>query len=149
MFENVSSEQAIICYGVVLVIAYLVIKTIFKSRKIIKICVLVGAICLFFFGGELINLNFLPKETLDVVDDVKAKLVETVGSSDSIKVDKGTVYVLVGERWLDLSDISVIGNFVSDNTISYDGEEIYLGHSGVYNTFKVLQDFGLLKGGND
>lgn len=149
MFENLSSEQVIVCYAVILVIVFIALRGIFRKSKILLFVGVMVGLLMFFTGGGLINLNFLPKDTLNKVTEVKKYLVETVGSSDSIKVENGSVYVLVGERWLDVNNISIVGNFTKDNIISYDGEDIYLGHSGVYNTFKVLQDCGLIGGGNN
>lgn len=144
--EGLSSEQAVVCYGVMLVIVLLVINSIIKRGKTFKVLTLIIMVCLFFFGGEVINLNHLPAETLEKVNEAKAKLYDTFGDL-YIKTEGNSVYVDINGDWVNVDNIAIVGDFTRDNVINYDGKDIYLGHSGVYNTIKVLEDVGLLKKG--
>lgn len=141
---GLSSEQMIVCYGVMLLIALLIINSIIKRGKLLKVIFIGGALCLFFFGGEIINLNFMSSETIEKVEQVKEALKENYG--EYVKTEGNSVYILVNDEWINLGEVEVVGEFTKDNTITYEGKEIYLGHSGVYNAVKVLEDVGLLKG---
>ena len=138
--RGLSREQAIVCYGVILLIVMIIINSIVKRGKTFKVLVIVGALCLFFFGGEVINLNHLPKGTLEKVNLAKEQLQDTFGDL-YIKAEGNSVYVDINGSWVNVDDIT------KDNVINYDGKDIYLGHSGVYNTIKVLEDVGLLTKG--
>lgn len=144
--RGLSREQAIVCYGVILLIVMIIINSIVKRGKTFKVLVIVGALCLFFFGGEVINLNHLPKGTLEKVNLAKEQLQNTFGDL-YIKTEGNSVYVDINGAWVNVDDITVVGEFTKDNVINYDGKDIYLGHSGVYNTIKVLEDVGLLTKG--
>lgn len=144
---GLSSEQAVVCYGVMLLIVILIINSIVKRGKTFLFITIVVGICLFFFGGEIINLNHLPAETLEKVNEAKEKLYNTFGDL-YIKTEGNSVYVDINGEWVNVDDIAVVGEFTKDNTINYEGKDIYLGHSGVYNTIKVLEDVGLLKKGD-
>lgn len=129
-------------YLLIFLIGVFVVVNIYRRRKaffnFIFVCILLGA---FLLGGNIINLNVLSDEDQAKIDQV----VSLVGDS-YIKVDSGSIYIKVQDEWMDLNEIKVVGEFTKDITIEYDGQEIYLGHSGVYNTIKVLQDVGLLGG---
>lgn len=144
--RGLSREQAIVCYGVILLIVMIIINSIVKRGKTFKVLVIVCALCLFFFGGEVINLNHLPKGTLEKVNLAKEQLQNTFGDL-YIKTEGNSVYVDINGAWVNVDDITVVGEFTKDNVINYDGKDIYLGHSGVYNTIKVLEDVGLLTKG--
>lgn len=144
--EGLSSEQAVVCYGVMLVIVLLVVNSVVKRGKTFKFITLIVVVCLFFFGGEIINLNHLSAETLAKVNEAKERLYNTFGDL-YIKTEGNSVYVDINGDWVNVDDIAVVGEFTKDNVINYDGKDIYLGHSGVYNTIKVLEDVGLLKKG--
>lgn len=141
--EGLSSQQAMVCYGVILLIVILIVNSIL--RKGIKLIIISGVIglCLFLFGGGVINSKYLPQGTLEMVNEAKEKLGDLGGSY--IKTEGNSVYVKVNDNWLCTEDIAIVGDFTKDNVINYEGEDIYLGHSGVYNTIKVLEDVGLLK----
>lgn len=138
--EGLSREQCLVLWLVVLLIVYVVINSLRQRKMLFKAvlaCVFIG---LFFFGGEIINVNSLSKVTKEKLEQV----VDIVGDT-YIRANGGNVEVLVGDQWLNLNDIAIIGEFTKDNVIEYEGQQIYLGHSGVYNTVKVLQDVGLIK----
>lgn len=141
---NLSSEQALICLGVMLLIVFLIINSLIKRGLLFKLILIGGVLCLFFFGGNIINLNFMPSETMAKVEKVKEVLSDNYG--DYVKTEGNSVYVCINDNWVNLDEVEIVGNFSKDNIITYDGEEIYLGHSGVYNVIKVLGDVGLLKG---
>ena len=148
MFDGLSSEQVVVSYGIVIFLVLCWLNHIIKRGKTFKVILIICAVCLFFFGGELINLNFLPADTLEKVEEAKLKLQNTFGDL-YMKTEGSSVYVDINGKWVNLNDISIVGEFTKDNTINYDGKDIYLGHSGVYNTIKVLQDVGLLKKGDN
>lgn len=137
--NGLSREQCLVLFLVVLLIIYIVITQIVKRKMFFKVVLACGFLGLFFFGGEIINLNVLSSATKDKLN----KVVDVVGDT-YIRAEGGNVEVLVGDSWLNINDIAIVGEFTKDNTIYYEGQEIYLGHSGVYNTIKVLQDVGLL-----
>lgn len=144
LMVGLSSEQMVVCYGVMLLIAVLIINSIIKRGKLIRVIIIGCALFLFFGGGGLINLNFMSSDTMEKVEQVKEALKENYG--EYVKTEGNSVYVLVNDEWINLDEIEVVGEFTKDNTITYEGKEIYLGHSGVYNAVKVLEDVGLLKG---
>lgn len=144
--SGLSREQVIVCYGVILLIVLAVVNSIVKRGKTFKAILIVGALCLFFFGGEIISLNHLSSDTLKKVELAKEQLQNTFGDL-YIKTEGNSVYVDINGSWVNVDDIKVVGEFTKDNVINYEGKDIYLGHSGVYNTVKVLEDVGLLKKG--
>ena len=144
LMDGLSSEQMLICYGVMLLIVLLVINSIVKRGLLFKLILIGSLLCIFFFGGNIINLNFMSSETIAKVEKVKEILNDNYG--EYVKTEGNSVYVCINDNWVNLDEVEIVGNFSKDNIITYDGEEIYLGHSGVYNVIKVLGDVGLLKG---
>ena len=99
-----------------------------------------------FAGGKIVDLNTLS----DVQREQIQQVVDRVGDAGSyITVDSGRIYVLVNGEWLDVNNIQGVKRLASDIVLVYDGEEIYLGHSGVYNAIQVLKDVGLIGGGKE
>lgn len=123
-----------VCLIVCIIIGCLVKRPV---RKVIYILV---AVVVFVVGSEIIDLNTLSDEIQQKVQQVS----ETVGNT-YIKTEGNNVLILVNDEWLNLSDLSIIGDLSKDIVLEYEGKEIYVGHSGIYNTIKALEDTGLLK----
>lgn len=149
LFEGYSREQIIVSYGIILFLAVCFIWRWLKRSNLFKIVGIGAVVLLFFVGGSIINVSALPGDILSKLNEAKAKLSE-MGLQEEmyVKADGGSVYVEVGDNWYNLDDVAIIGDFTKTNTINYNGQDIYLGNSGVYNTIKVLQDVGLLKKGD-
>ena len=122
-----------------LIVVFMVVN-LYRKRKLlfnfVFACVL---FCCFLAGSSLINLSVLSDENQRKLDYV----IEAVGDS-YLKVSNGEIQVKIEDDWVNLNDIQILGEFTEDITILYEGREIYLGRSGVYNTLKVLKDIGLL-----
>lgn len=90
--------------------------------------------------GSLINLNTLPK-------DVKQKLetVENVCGTAYIRQDGNSIEIKVNDSWINLDDVSFIGDLSKNIYLEYDGNKIFVGHSGIYNTIKTLKSVGLIE----
>lgn len=124
---------AIVCFAV---LKFLVKKAIFK--------VLVVAVLIFVFvgGGKIISLNTLPAQIEQRVNEA----AEELGAS-SIKTEGSKVLVKINDQWYDVAKLSYVGKLATDDIVlNYDGKEIKIGHSGVVNTLKVLEDVGLIGG---
>ncbi len=142
MMEGLSREQALVCYGIFMAIGYCILLGIWRHRKtVVKLVVAVACVFVFYFGSQVISLNHLTSEVQKKLELVREQVGDTY-----IRVDGSKIYVNVGDKWLNLNEIAIVGEFTKDIKIDYEGEEIYLGHSGVYNTLKVLNDLGLLGG---
>jgi hypothetical protein len=126
----------VFCVAVILGIIYK-----FSLKKYGKIGMLCVCLVLFLFGANFINLNVVSSSIQEKVNQVTDVCGDTY-----IRTHGSEVQILVNGDWLNLSDISVLGDLMTDElTITYDGEEIYLGESGVVNTIKVMESVGLLE----
>lgn len=114
--------------------------------KSIYFKVLLGGviILLWVVVGRYISSVFVYKSVEDKVN----KVIEACGDT-YIRLNGDTVYVLIDEEWVDINSISVIGDIAEalteDIYIEYDGHSVYVGHSGVVNTLRVLQDLGMIE----
>ena len=125
----------ILCAVLVVIV---LIKVAKKAVKIVLTLVIVG---IFLFGSNIISLNTLSPEIQAKVDAV----VETVGES-VIRTEGDSVLVKVNNKWYDLSKIAIVGDLATDSVIlKYDGQEIYVGETGVINVLRVLESAGLLQ----
>lgn len=125
----------------IIVVAIIAIYLFFKLLKgTVKTIAIICVVLFVFGGGEYINTAFISSKQQEAVD----KVVEKVGG-DYIDVDGGKVLVKINDNWVNVNDIKIVGDFTKDVTIEYDGQEIPIGHSGVYNTIKVLKDMGMVK----
>ena len=122
----------------VAIIAVVLLLKFFKGIvKLVAVCVV---LTLVIGGNDYIDAHFISAKQQKAVD----KVVEKVGG-DYIDVDGGKVLVNINGNWVNVNEIAVVGDFTKDVTVEYDGETIPIGHSGVYNTLKVLKDMGILK----
>lgn len=128
--------------GIWLVIcAIIAMLILWKVRKLFFKIILVALIVVVFLcGTKVINLNTISAEVQEKVQTV----ADMVGGT-SIKTEGGSVLVKVEDTWYDVSKLSVVGDFTKDITLKYDGEIIYVGHSGITNVLKALESVGLLK----
>lgn len=130
--------MALLLVGCLLVgfglVKFLIKKAIFK---ILIVVILIGA---FALGSNLINLNTL-------APDIEAKVAEAKESlgASSIRVDGNKVLVKINDEWYDVGKLNIVGKLATEDVVlDYEGKQIYVGHSGVVNTLKVLQDAGLI-----
>lgn len=124
----------LVCVGVVLLL-----KVFKKLKKVAFIAVVLCAIVVFCGGSSIINLNTLSQATQSKLN----KVVDVCGDS-FVKTEGNKILVKVNDEWYDLEKVDIVGNFTKDCTITYDGKEINVGHSGVYDTIKFLEAVGLL-----
>lgn len=133
-------EQYLVLLLVGLIILFVFVNAL-KKRKILFNIVLAACLgAVFFFGENIISLNVLSKEYADKIQEV----VDTVGDT-YITIDRSNIYVNINDEWVNLQDVAIVKDLTKDIVIEYDGQEITIGHSGVYNTLKVLQNAGLLR----
>lgn len=128
--------------GIWLVICViLAIIILFKvAKKAIKIVLVLAIIAVFLLGSNIISLNTLSPEIQAKVDAV----VDTVGDS-AIKTKGNSVLINVNDEWYDLSKIAVIGDISTESVVlEYEGEEIYVGETGLINVIRVLESVGLV-----
>ena len=101
-------------------------------------------ICLGFViwivGGSLINLNTLPKDVQE-----KLEVVEELCGTAYIKQDGRSILIKVNGKWVDLEKVSFVGDFAKDIYLEYEGNRVFVGHSGIYNTIKTLKSVGLIE----
>ena len=132
---------ALICVWLVvvaLVCYWLVRRFRFKGYGIIGVGLL--ALLLWVGGGAFINFEVLSRE----VNEKVSELVSLYGDT-YIRLDGNNISIKIGNQWLRLSDIAVVGDLLTDDVcIEYDGEVIYLGHSGVVNVLRTLEYLGFL-----
>lgn len=101
--------------------------------------IFVVCMCLWLVIGSVISVNILPKGLKNKIDKVQEVCGDTY-----VRSDGSTVYLLINNKWVDINDIQLVGDFMEDLYIEYGGEKIYVGHSGLYNTLKVLESVGLI-----
>ena len=111
-----------------------------KIDKYLKVVICIGLLCLFLFSSSIVNLNSLSEEKERKLD----KVVESCGNT-YIKTKGSHIYVSIDGKWVDIDDISVVGTFTRDCTITYDGRVVKIGESGVKSTIKTMEYVGLLK----
>lgn len=129
--------------GIWLVICIiLAVVILFKvAKKAVKIVLVLLIVAVFLFGSNIISLNTLSPEIQAKVDAV----VDTVGDS-MIKTEGNAVLIKVNDEWYDLSKIAVIGDISTESVVlEYDGEEIYVGETGLINVIRVLESVGLVE----
>ena len=97
----------------------------------------VAQVCLF---GCLINLNTLPKNIREKLD-----AVEEVCGNAYIRQDGNSILIKINDSWVDLDKVSLVGDFAKDIYLEYEGNRIFVGHSGIYNTLKTLKSVGLIE----
>lgn len=109
-----------------------------KFYGIVMLCCI--GLVIWVVCGSLINLNTLPK-------DVRAKLeaVEEACGSAYVRQDGNAILLKVNGKWVDLDKVSFVGNFAEDLYLEYEGNRIFVGHSGIYNTIKTLKSVGLIE----
>jgi len=111
------------------------------SKKTFRVLAVIVFVILFVSGGSIIDVSVMSNKLKNQLDEVTSVCGDTY-----IKTKGDTIYVLVNNKWLDLSKIDIIGPIMTDKiTIRYDGEEVYIGESGVVNTVRVLESFGFIK----
>ena len=120
---------------VVFIVIYKVFKKSFKAITYGVILLLV-----FVFGSKVIELNTLESEIQQKVQQVS----EVVGTT-YIKTSGNDVLIQLNGEWVNLSKVSILRELSQDIVLEYDGEEIYIGHSGLYNTIKEMENLGLIK----
>lgn len=122
-----------------IVIAVFVLLKITKAVS--KVIILALIVCLFFAGAKVIDLNTIAPDLMEKVSSV----TEMVGEN-LVKTEGKSVLVKINDKWYDISKLAVVGNLATEDIIlKYDGEEIYVGHTGVVNVLKVLDKFGLIE----
>lgn len=134
----------LIIFAVVIAIIAVILCIKVAKKLIGRILIVAVAICLFMGGGSIINLNCLANEAKDKVQQV----VSVVGDS-YIKTDGSKILILINGDWYDVSKISIVGSIATDNTIRYEGKEIYVGDSGVVGTVKMLEKLGIINNENN
>lgn len=97
-------------------------------------------ICIWLIVGALVNINTLPKDVQEKIDYVQTKCGDAY-----VMQNKGIIYVKINKQWVDLNEVSILGNFTKDLYLEYDGKSIFVGHSGIYNTIKALESVGLIE----
>ena len=117
------------------IVIYKVFKKSFKAITYGVILLLV-----FVFGSKVIELNTLESEIQQKVQQVS----EVVGTT-YIKTSGNDVLIQLNGEWVNLSKVSILRELSQDIVLEYDGEEIYIGHSGLYNTIKEMENLGLIK----
>ena len=122
--------------------AILAVVVLFKvAKKAIKFVLVLALVAAFVFGSNIIDLNTLAPEVQEKVDLV----VETVGDS-FIKTKGDAVLIRIKDTWYDISKISVVGDMATESVvINYDGQEIYVGETGIINVIRVLESVGLVQ----
>lgn len=120
---------------VIFIVVYKVHK---KSVKTFTYGILI--LVVFIFGSKIIELNTLEYEVQQKVQQVS----DVVGTT-YIKTSGSDVLVKINEEWVNLSKVSILRELSQDIVLEYDGEEIYVGHSGLYNTIKEMENLGLIK----
>ena len=124
-----------LCIGVSLVICYRM-----KLTKYGRLGIGCLAVIAFLTGSKLIKVDTLSDEVLHMIDT-------TLNESEKsyLKVSEDNIQILINNKWVDLADIKIIGSLLADDVyIRYDNHDIYLGHSGVVNTLRVLKSLGLI-----
>lgn len=135
-----SRVSYLLAWCIFLIIVFVVINLI-RKRKFIFNCCLVGVLVVFLFGGgSLINVQVFMNERVAQIQAI----IDQVGDA-YLKTEGNSVFLKVNDEWVNLDDVSIVGGFTQDIILEYDGEEIPIGHSGIYNTIKVLEDMGLIK----
>ena len=122
--------------------AILAVVVLFKvAKKAIKFVLVLALVAAFVFGSNIIDLNTLAPEVQEKVDLV----VETVGDG-FIKTKGDAVLIKIKDTWYDISKISVVGDMATESVvINYDGQEIYVGETGIINVIRVLESVGLVQ----
>lgn len=129
----------IILLVAIVIVGFAVIKFLVK-KAIFKLLIVAVLIFVFVGGGKIISLNTLPAQIEQKVNAA----VEELGAS-SIKTEGSKVLVKIDNQWYDVAKLSYIGKLATEDVVlNYDGKEIKVGHSGVVNTLKVLEDIGLI-----
>lgn len=122
----------------VAIVVFSILKAKFNLFKKILICGI--AFILFLGGSSIINLNTLSKNIQAKVD----KVIEICGDT-YITTKGGNVYVMLNGDWVDIEEISIIGDFAKDCQIEYDGKIITIESPGIKGTIQTLESLGLLK----
>jgi hypothetical protein len=124
-----------------IVCAIIAVVILFKvAKKAIKLVAILAIVAMFVGGSNIIDLNTLAPEIQAKVDAV----VDTIGES-AIRTDGNSVLIKVGDSWYDVSKIAVIGDLATESVVlKYDGQEIYVGETGLMNVLRVLESIGLI-----
>lgn len=130
---------------VAVVVSILIIE-IFKSFKynqpLMGIFVLAVLISVTAVGYKYFKVNNPSSQTLEVINEV----VEEVGHTENIRITSNDdIEILIGEEWVNTSDIGIISTFTKDITIEYNGKEVRIMDSGIVSTLKVLRDIGIIR----
>lgn len=131
----------VIIWFIILTVLFVYVKKRFRLGMYGVIGLSIVAIVLWLGGSAFIDLNTIPSEVQEKVDQIVSVYGDTY-----IKTEGNDIYINVNNEWLNLSEIKLIGGLLTDDIyIEYEGREIYLGHSGVVNVFKTLESMGLIE----
>lgn len=136
--------ELLIIFGVLIAVLAVILCIKVAKKLVGRVIVVIVAICVFMGGGSIINLNCLANEAKDKVQQV----VSVVGDS-YIKTEGNKIFINIDNTWYDVSRVSVVGDIVNSCTLKYDGKEIYVGNSGVFNTVKTLEKLGIINKENN
>lgn len=124
---------------VILIAGYLMIRK-FDLKFYGKVMIICLGFVIWIVGGSLINLNTLPKDVQE-----KLEAVEELCGTAYIKQDGRSILIKVNGKWVDLEKVSFVGDFAKDIYLEYEGNRVFVGHSGIYNTIKTLKSVGLIE----
>lgn len=124
----------------VVTILYLIVCRVTSSKIYGRIGWFIIALLMWLGGSSIIKLNTLPQDTWNKIQEVTEICGDTY-----VKVEGNDIYINVNESWLNLEEVGVVGSLLTDELyIEYDGEQIYVGNTGLVNTLKVLDSVGLI-----
>ena len=131
---------AITIWGLLLAILAVVMLWKVVKRLLGKIIVIVVLILLFAFGSKYLDLNVMSKG----IRDTFTQVVDVTGD-EYARYNNGKIQVQVNSEWLDADKIKVQVNG-GQNVIQYEGRQIMVVNTSVFNTLQSLASKGLLGG---
>ena len=131
---------AITIWGLLLAILAVVMLWKVVKRLLGKIIVIAVLILLFAFGSKYLDLNVMSKG----IRDTFTQVVDVTGD-EYARYNNGKIQVQVNSEWLDADKIKVQVNG-GQNVIQYEGRQIMVVNTSVFNTLQSLASKGLLGG---
>lgn len=132
----------IVYLSILTIIGVILSVLVCKKEKILlkKAIIIVCIVAVYFTIGIVINLNTISPNVEKAIQEIK----EQYGDSE-VKVKGSSIYVNINNKWVNVEEIVIVGDFARDSTVKYDSKEIYLNSPGIRNTIEVLKNLGIVK----
>lgn len=132
----------IVYLSILTIIGVILSVLVCKKEKVLlkKAIIIVCIVAVYFTIGIVINLNTISPNVEKAIQEIK----EQYGDSE-VKVKGSSIYVNINNKWVNVEEIIIVGDFARDSTVKYDFKEIYLNSPGIRNTIEVLKNLGIVK----